>query len=75
MACAQQVPAKVPVARSLPPVESVVPGPVAVPPIAAGDDARVALAKTRAALGTANARLRSGRGIYARVRRTYQAGK
>ena len=47
--------------------------PVPVPRITKGQDARVALAKTGAALGEANARLVKSRVIYRGVRKTYGA--
>lgn len=45
--------------------------PVDVPPIAAGDDARVALAKSRAALASANGNLTCSRKWYQGVRKGY----
>lgn len=45
--------------------------PVAVPGLKAGDDARIALARSRAALGQANGRLDCSRKWYAGVRKTY----
>jgi hypothetical protein len=49
--------------------------PVSVPPLAKGEDARAALAETRAALSEANGRLRATRGWYDTVRSRYAGGK
>lgn len=49
--------------------------PVAVPPLAAGRDARVALAEHRSALKAANGRLVRSRAIYGGVRKSYGAEK
>jgi len=48
---------------------------VAVPDLKAGDDARLDLAKTTAALDAANARLRASRQIYDTMRKRYGGGK
>ena len=46
--------------------------PVAVPPLAKGDDAFEALARSRAALASANGNLRCGRDWYGKVRSSYR---
>lgn len=59
------------VSRQLPPESSVVLDPVPIPPIAKGQDARVALAQTGSALRQANGRLVKSRIIYRGVRKSY----
>ncbi len=61
------------VSRTLPPESSVVLDPVPVPKLKKGQDARIGLAKTGAALGEANTRLIKSRAIYRGVRETYGA--
>lgn len=46
--------------------------PVTVPGVKAGDDARAALAKSRAALSEANGRLTCSKRWYEQVRRSYK---
>lgn len=59
--------------RTLPSENSVVLGPVTVPALTKGKDARVALAETRSALKAANGRLLRSRTIYRGVRKSYGA--
>lgn len=66
-------PGSAPVTRSLPPAETLVAGPVAVPAVRAGDDARTALARDRAALLVCNDRLRTSRLRVEQVRRAFAA--
>lgn len=61
------------VERTLPPESSVVLDPVQEPQTVKGEDARVALAKTGAALDEANKRLKKSRIIYRGVRQAYGA--
>lgn len=60
---------RVDVSRQLPAAPACM-APVAVPPLAKGQDAREALARSRGALGKANGNLRCSRGWYEKVRGT-----
>ena len=59
---------------SLPPPPECL-GPVALPPVKAGDDARLALARHRAALVAANGNLNCGRQWYGALRSGFAAAK
>lgn len=61
-------------AVSLPPAPVFL-APVKVPEVKAGDDARLDLAKTNAALKVANARLDASRQIYNAMRQRYGGAK